>query len=672
MSSSCRSYSSNIDEDEEHDEELCSDQHINTSANNITPMTMARNDNKRKPHAMEVEFSTNRSRRNGGDTLKEEEIAANRQEQEELQRRDDFEVDKIVSKYFFSGNTAIPCRTIDDEEEGCQSTSRLSILSSAFWKAWHSIVGQSEHTSTYRSPPPPPPKLKPRFSIADDDSTNSYKSDSSNSWPFVSFTQGEKNSSSYNGRRISSCFSFRLVMFTILITFTVAVIVMLVVPITQRTGVIESTSNNITTTSASGQTTLTFDLSDLLQEVTSVDVLIDQTQSPQHRAMKWMMMGQESATVDLSSYTNKEEIHFIVYHLYQRYAMATLYYSLGGNDILPNEEEEGESFFNIISGWADSTNWLSSNSVCTWKGVTCNYFQQNANLVSELCEDGGVVSEISIPKNRLDGTIPNEVFILKYLQVLRLNQNNIKGSLPSTIRSCDSLLEIDISHNQMQGNISNLLDQIMPQSRTIQNLILDNNKFHGSIPGEKLVAFDALRIFSISNNQISGMLPSGFALPPSLIELKLDHNLFQGTLPSEWGSQKNELILFNLGYNKDLTGTLPDTFFQLFQSSLETLNLEHTSVVGTIPKWIHELYSLEVINLSNTFIEGTIPPQLGLLSSLHELNLGETKLSGSLPKEVCNLREVGELNVLIVNCGGQTPTVQCDCCSECTTSSSST
>ena len=486
MSSPCRSYSSKIDE--EHDEELCSDQHIDASVNNITPMTMTRNDNQRKPHLMEVEFSTNRSRRNGADTFEEEEIAANRQQQEELQRRDDFEVDKIVSKYFFSGNTAIPCRTIEDEVEGCQSTSRLSILSSAFWEAWHSIVGQSEHTSTYRSPPPPPPKLKPRFSIADDDSTNSYKSDSSNSWSFVSFTQRGKISSNCNDRRISSCFSLRLVMLTILITFTVAVVVMLVVPITNKTGAIESTSNNNTATSASGQTTLTYDLSDLLQEVTSVDVLIDQTQSPQHRAMKWMMMGQESATVDLSRYSNKEEIHFILYHLYQRYAMATLYYSLGGNDILPSEEEEeGESFFDIISGWADSTNWLSSNSVCTWKGVTCNYFQQNVNLVSEPCEDGGVVSEISIPKNRLDGTIPNEIFILKYLQVLRLNQNNIKGSLPSTIRSCDSLLEIDISNNQMQGNISNLLDQIMPQSRTIQNLILDNNKFYGSIPGEKLV-----------------------------------------------------------------------------------------------------------------------------------------------------------------------------------------
>jgi hypothetical protein len=184
-------------------------------------------------------------------------------------------------------------------------------------------------------------------------------------------------------------------------------------------------------------------------------------------------------------------------------------------------------------------------------------------------------------------------------------------------------------------------------------------------------AFDALRVFSISNNKITGTLPSDTALPSSLLELALDHNFFQGTLPSQWAAsdQQQQLMVFNVGFNSNLTGSTPDSFYHLF-THLETLRLDFTSISGTIPTWIHELDALEVINMRHTRIEGTISKQLGLLSALHQLDLGDTlNLHGTVPNELCKLRQIGELEALVVNCGGQSPTIHCDCCSDCTSSS---
>eukprot|EP00978_Attheya_sp_CCMP212_P007022 scaffold16416_cov52-Attheya_sp.AAC.9 len=65
----------------------------------------------------------------------------------------------------------------------------------------------------------------------------------------------------------------------------------------------------------------------------------------------------------------------------QRYALATFYYSTGGED-----------------NWNQVDKWLLyGNAECDWEGITCK---------------NGDVTEMSLPRNNLSGTVPPELILL--------------------------------------------------------------------------------------------------------------------------------------------------------------------------------------------------------------------------------------------------------------------
>jgi hypothetical protein len=387
---------------------------------------------------------------------------------------DDFEVDKIVSKYFFSASS----NDLEGQEEEEQYTNnntngRVSIVMSFLWNIWHSIIIIRERRQQSQVPPPPP-KIQPRFSLSSEASedTNSYNSNDSSYY----FSSGKRtNENVYCTLRRMALIFIVIISVSLLFLVILTVVSVPATPDRNSASAVTPTLQSTNTTSSSSTNNnlkpYTYQLSDLLKQVTSQDVLLQQLQSPQHRAYRWMLDQQRGD--DVIDFTNisstDEEVHRNLFlNVYQRYAMGTLYFALGGNDDTiassPAEEDAAEPFFHIQSGWTNSTNWLSSNSVCTWNGVSCHYDQ---------------VIELSLPKNSLDGTIPSEIFILKYLQRIHLPHNSIKGQLPDSIESCTALMDIDISYNLMEGAIMDVLRQLpLP---TIQTLILDNNSFNGSI-----------------------------------------------------------------------------------------------------------------------------------------------------------------------------------------------
>lgn len=403
---------------------------------------------------------------------------------------DDLEMDKIVSKYFFSASSSSDLEGQEEEEHftNKNNNERLSVVTTALWNLWHSVATmrvRQRNDDIYRAsntplPPPPPPKIQPRFSRSSDssDDTKSYNSNDS----LYYFSSWKTNSA--NSRRTTRRLAFIACIVLFLGVVVLLVLSVVSIPTSPNVALVTSLPNVTTLTPGwnnntdSKNNTLkprTYRVVDLLLQVTSKDVLLEQPQSPQNRAYRWMLDQQRGDDiVDLSNVApSEEELHKSIYlYVYQRYAMVTLYYALGGDDgdISFFQEAEDvdveEPFFHIQSGWTNSTNWLSSESVCTWNGVTCH--PQNEQIIS-----------LSLPKNSLDGTIPSEIFILKYLQRLHLPHNSIKGSLPNTMESCTDIIDIDLSYNLMEGTIMDVFLQL-PLS-TIQTLILDNNGFFGTI-----------------------------------------------------------------------------------------------------------------------------------------------------------------------------------------------
>jgi len=112
-----------------------------------------------------------------------------------------------------------------------------------------------------------------------------------------------------------------------------------------------------------------------------------------------------------------------------RFAMADLYYSLGGN------------------GWTNNTNWLSHKSYCEWYGIKCNRAQT-------------AIQEIDLSDNNVVGEIPLELGVVDSVILILLNGNAITGRLPGGVFAGMPLLfGLYVQNNELTGFIpDNLLD----------------------------------------------------------------------------------------------------------------------------------------------------------------------------------------------------------------------
>eukprot|EP00735_Rhodelphis_limneticus_P000215 TRINITY_DN1033_c0_g1::TRINITY_DN1033_c0_g1_i1::g.30006::m.30006 TRINITY_DN1033_c0_g1::TRINITY_DN1033_c0_g1_i1::g.30006 ORF type:complete len:2241 (+),score=612.32,sp/Q54T82/Y1931_DICDI/26.07/8e-75,sp/Q54T82/Y1931_DICDI/22.35/4e-15,LRR_8/PF13855.1/4.5e+03,LRR_8/PF13855.1/20,LRR_8/PF13855.1/0.11,LRR_8/PF13855.1/7.3e-05,LRR_8/PF13855.1/6.6e+03,LRR_8/PF13855.1/87,LRR_8/PF13855.1/26,LRR_8/PF13855.1/2.9e-05,LRR_8/PF13855.1/0.0011,LRR_4/PF12799.2/7.9e+03,LRR_4/PF12799.2/0.039,LRR_4/PF12799.2/0.15,LRR_ len=154
--------------------------------------------------------------------------------------------------------------------------------------------------------------------------------------------------------------------------------------------------------------------------------------------------------------------------------------------------------------------------------------------------------------------------------------------------------------------------------------------------------------------------------PISSNVLKIDlnqNNMVCDSLPFDF-STFTGLKTLNLGENNlaSLQGWQLSEDEQVFPSSLTTLILSETGMVGSIPDWFENLQSLVLLNmgsrtqpfsyfarglylpsLSNQ-IEGS-PSVLGSIPSLKYLNLAYNTLSDAFPEEFCQLTSLVDLNM---------------------------
>ena len=147
----------------------------------------------------------------------------------------------------------------------------------------------------------------------------------------------------------------------------------------------------------------------------------DITKPPSVRALSWLIFedNQDSET-----------------ELVTRYALAMLYYSMGGDD------------------WTNSNGWLSSQKVCAdsegkgnWFGITCSH-RLNPGIMH--------VSELELSENKLSGELSNSLCLIQSLQSLWLDRNAISGSIdPELFPSMHNLQFLYLQHNQLSGPIPN-------------------------------------------------------------------------------------------------------------------------------------------------------------------------------------------------------------------------
>ena len=150
--------------------------------------------------------------------------------------------------------------------------------------------------------------------------------------------------------------------------------------------------------------------------------------------------------------------------------------------------------WNILNALNGNESAISGIDVCNgWYGVIC---------------ENGNITEISLPKNDLFGTIPDSIFAIPTLRIFDVSGNNVvlgdfKGV--SNAKNLTALVLSDIKVQSLEGL--------------------------GDMPGLRLLYLDGIAL--------SQALPPGLFNLTGLRILHLQHGSFVGTLPSQVGQLSN-------------------------------------------------------------------------------------------------------------------------------------
>ncbi|XVF38208.1 hypothetical protein REPUB_Repub20aG0080500 [Reevesia pubescens] len=206
----------------------------------------------------------------------------------------------------------------------------------------------------------------------------------------------------------------------------------------------------------------------------------------------------------------------------------------------------------------------------------------------------------------------------KSLRDLHLSNNKIYGKIPKWMWDVgkDSLNFLNISHNSLTE-----VEQL--PWKEIKFLDLSSNLIHGDLP----IPPSTTRIFSISNNSLSGEISSLICNADSLEILDLSHNNLSGIIPQCFGNLSKSLSFLNLQKNK-FRGIIPPTFAE--GCHLSNLNLNGNQLQGPLTQSIINCKGLEVLDLANNKINDTFPHWLGSLPLLQVLVLRSNQLHGSI------------------------------------------
>ncbi|KAF1889678.1 hypothetical protein Lal_00025006 [Lupinus albus] len=224
-------------------------------------------------------------------------------------------------------------------------------------------------------------------------------------------------------------------------------------------------------------------------------------------------------------------------------------------DTDPNDVASLKVMFQSMNS-PSQLNWpQNGNDPCgqSWKGITCS---------------GNRVTKIKLPGLELSGTLGYQ------------------------LQSLTSLTTLDLSNNNLGGNIPY---QLPPN---VKHLNLANNNFNGAVP-YSLSDMTSLMDLNLSHNQLQQALSVNFQKLTSLSTLDLSFNSLTGDLPQTLSSLSSISTMYL--QNNQFTGTI-DVLANL---PLENLNVENNKLSGWVPE---QLKSINLKTGGNTWVSGPAPP----------------------------------------------------------------
>ncbi|KAG6544955.1 hypothetical protein Mapa_013647 [Marchantia paleacea] len=323
---------------------------------------------------------------------------------------------------------------------------------------------------------------------------------------------------------------------------------------------------------------------------------------------------------------------------------------LSSVDLMPSSKAsaalvpEEENALQVLRESFDLPQWTGDpcgNDNVSW--ITCS---NSSSFNSSNSQFSNVVA-IDLNSKNLSGTIPVEILQLRQTRDLFLNQNMLRGSIPS-FSNMTNLTNLELSGNMLSGTIP---DNLIASS-DIRQIMLNDNNLTGGIPASLFKHRTAERIM-LQQNPLGGPIPDLSELT-KLTHLYLENTQLTGNIPVTIRNMTS-VQQINFKTNPELKGPLPD-FSGL--SNLQYLDLRYCGLSGSLPE-LKESEALLGIQFSDNNFSGSIPP--ALFQQKNQVQWLEMEnnpgLSGNVP-DVSQLTGLEILKIYDCNVSGPLPTFE--------------
>ncbi|KQJ86150.2 hypothetical protein BRADI_4g03650v3 [Brachypodium distachyon] len=260
---------------------------------------------------------------------------------------------------------------------------------------------------------------------------------------------------------------------------------------------------------------------------------------------------------------------------------------------------------------------------------------------------------LNVTHNNLTGDIPLSFSNLTALTKLSLQSNNFHGQISRWLGNLTSLTHLDLTNNGFSGHISPALV-----------FRIGFNQLSGSLPLDVGFRLPKLIVFSTPANQFEGSIPASFSNASALTYFILHGNRYYGLIPRDIGIQgslrlfseilriPSLTLLLNLS-NNALTGSIPTQIGHL--NSLVGIDISMNRLSGEIPDALGSCVLLNSLYLRANLLQGIIPKAFSSLRGLGKLDLSSNNLVGPVPEFLESFELLTYLNLSFNNLSGPVP-----------------